>query len=311
MRHTPFITSLMTDPQDDTVRLVLADWLDEQGDATSVARADLIRRMIEWKNDPTSHTEENRLAIRDLVRDNAEAIFRQDAGDALYEYFKENIDCSINSENFDPANHPTVGYFFRLDRGLCSGLKTNCYAVWQDNSFLLGHITDTLATRLDMDGPMEEYDPDLGGRRPYFDTHTLNNAPQEQLAQIREMHVLPICHDRELAVFKPDRFPNLEHLHLHQYDAPYAAQMPSGLGNNLMSMMRPGVFEHTMVHVTPPEETELNDSAQFFLKSHNMGAQLHHQALREERAGTLNANDPNDWVKVKLLERHYQNKGKK
>ena len=40
----PFLKALLTDPEDDTLRLAMADWLDENGDAT---RAEFIRTQIE------------------------------------------------------------------------------------------------------------------------------------------------------------------------------------------------------------------------------------------------------------------------
>ena len=50
-----FLRSILDDPEDDAPRLVFADWLEEQGDAENVARAEFIRSQIErTKIPPTS-----------------------------------------------------------------------------------------------------------------------------------------------------------------------------------------------------------------------------------------------------------------
>src|SRR5262245_53147034 len=42
-----FLAHLEADPTDDTTRLVYADWLDEQGDAESAAKAEFLRGTVQ------------------------------------------------------------------------------------------------------------------------------------------------------------------------------------------------------------------------------------------------------------------------
>jgi uncharacterized protein (TIGR02996 family) len=44
---TDFLANLLADPGDDTTRLVYADWLEEQGDPVSAARAEFLRVTVE------------------------------------------------------------------------------------------------------------------------------------------------------------------------------------------------------------------------------------------------------------------------
>ncbi len=46
MRDEGFIRAIQENPRDDTTLLVYADWLDEQGDAVSVRRAEFLRVMV-------------------------------------------------------------------------------------------------------------------------------------------------------------------------------------------------------------------------------------------------------------------------
>jgi uncharacterized protein (TIGR02996 family) len=43
----PFLTKLHADPADDTTRLVYADWLEEQGDDVSIAKAEFLRLTVD------------------------------------------------------------------------------------------------------------------------------------------------------------------------------------------------------------------------------------------------------------------------
>src|SRR5438067_8376736 len=47
MSHAAFWKAICAEPDEDTPRLVFADWLDEQGDPASAARAEFIRAQIE------------------------------------------------------------------------------------------------------------------------------------------------------------------------------------------------------------------------------------------------------------------------
>lgn len=38
-----FLEAILQDPDDDTPRLIFADWLEEQGDSASAARAEFVR----------------------------------------------------------------------------------------------------------------------------------------------------------------------------------------------------------------------------------------------------------------------------
>src|SRR5260370_3542865 len=47
MNADAFLADVIENPDDDTPRLVFADWLEEQGDAASAGRAEFIRLQIE------------------------------------------------------------------------------------------------------------------------------------------------------------------------------------------------------------------------------------------------------------------------
>jgi uncharacterized protein (TIGR02996 family) len=57
-----FLRAIVEDPDDDTPRLVYADWLDEHGDA---ARAEFIREQIELARGPAAARTRDRLAKRE------------------------------------------------------------------------------------------------------------------------------------------------------------------------------------------------------------------------------------------------------
>src|SRR5262245_8872872 len=47
MNAEAFLADVVENPQDDTPRLAFADWLEEQGDEASAARAEFIRSQID------------------------------------------------------------------------------------------------------------------------------------------------------------------------------------------------------------------------------------------------------------------------
>jgi len=55
--HLPFLRAIVANPQDDLVRLVYADFLEESGDPNQIARAHYIRAQIEIENLPTGTPE--------------------------------------------------------------------------------------------------------------------------------------------------------------------------------------------------------------------------------------------------------------
>jgi uncharacterized protein (TIGR02996 family) len=67
-----FLRNLLHDPADDTTRLVYADWLDEQGDATARARAEFLRLELEIAALPDAGS--RREAVDTRLRERAAAL---------------------------------------------------------------------------------------------------------------------------------------------------------------------------------------------------------------------------------------------
>jgi len=65
-----FIRAVVEDPDNDTPRLLYADWLDEQGDPAASARAEFIRIQCQLARDHTRHRllEKHRQRERELLR---------------------------------------------------------------------------------------------------------------------------------------------------------------------------------------------------------------------------------------------------
>jgi uncharacterized protein (TIGR02996 family) len=60
------IAAIREAPDDDELRLVCADWFEEQGDEASVARAEFIRTQIERANLPPEDVRHSELQAREL-----------------------------------------------------------------------------------------------------------------------------------------------------------------------------------------------------------------------------------------------------
>jgi uncharacterized protein (TIGR02996 family) len=53
--HSAFLQAIRENPDDDTTRLIYADWLDEQGDKANATRAELIRLQVDLHGDNRPH----------------------------------------------------------------------------------------------------------------------------------------------------------------------------------------------------------------------------------------------------------------
>lgn len=71
--ETDFLTALLANPDDDTARLVYADWLDEQADAPSLAKAEYLRRDVELHEAGGTETEAGEILVL-LLRGLAERV---------------------------------------------------------------------------------------------------------------------------------------------------------------------------------------------------------------------------------------------
>lgn len=65
MKDEPFLSAIHADPDDESLRLIYTDWLDEHGDDVGRARAELIRAQCELERLPA---EERRRALQKRVR---------------------------------------------------------------------------------------------------------------------------------------------------------------------------------------------------------------------------------------------------
>jgi uncharacterized protein (TIGR02996 family) len=66
--HDALLAAVLDRPEDDTPRLILADWLDDQMTPVATARAEFIRIQVELARGKASPTHEDWLARRTLLR---------------------------------------------------------------------------------------------------------------------------------------------------------------------------------------------------------------------------------------------------
>ena len=62
-----FLSQLLADPSDDATRLVCADWLDEQGDAVSAAKAEFLRVTAAMTGQPGESGTQTRKRLQELA----------------------------------------------------------------------------------------------------------------------------------------------------------------------------------------------------------------------------------------------------
>jgi uncharacterized protein (TIGR02996 family) len=67
-----FLANLLKTPTDDAIRLVYADWLDEQGDATSAAKAEFLRLTVQLAS--TMSRKGQKKKLRKLLQQQAAAL---------------------------------------------------------------------------------------------------------------------------------------------------------------------------------------------------------------------------------------------
>ena len=106
-----FLVKLLETPSDDTTRLVYADWLDEQGDSVSAAKAEFLRLTVQLESSPVRKGQKKKL--RKLLQQRA-AVLDTDWLAVVSRLPIEN--CLGQVEEARPGGLPRVTFDFVCDR---------------------------------------------------------------------------------------------------------------------------------------------------------------------------------------------------
>lgn len=138
-----FLAKLLETPTDDTTRLVYADWLDEQGDSESSARAEFLRLTVQLES--SAVRKGRKKALRNLLQQRAAALDTDWLAVVSRLRIENCLDKRRKTMGATPAGLPPVTFDFVCDRRW-EELKPSedrgvrfCYACWQNV-----HYCDTI-----------------------------------------------------------------------------------------------------------------------------------------------------------------------
>jgi uncharacterized protein (TIGR02996 family) len=122
MAHDPFLRTLAEQPDDPVSRAVYADWLDEQGDPASAARAEFLRAEAELVGLPEEDERRPELVARlrrlarQLDRGWLRAVSRPPIENCEFRFFYQ---CPLQWDKLTPTDDARVRF--------CSGCQQNVY----------------------------------------------------------------------------------------------------------------------------------------------------------------------------------------
>jgi uncharacterized protein (TIGR02996 family) len=210
-----FLAAICADPEDDTHRLVYADWLDEQGGESNVDRAEYIRLEIELARTPKARTAPPEQKAK---QERAEALFGKHYRDWFPELFgRKNILRGVRGSP-DMAR----GFPYKLqgnsDRIIAIGARLVQLAPFTDLQ-LLDQTTADLRQLVDAPWTGQLRTLGLGGGWGSSTPHYTRLGDAKHLGELRDLAIsfgwLDLVEAKRIAAANP--FPKLERFYFFAY----------------------------------------------------------------------------------------------